>query len=290
MTEIASRAALLAVLAATAALAGGASGQSLKGSPAKLDRQNQMVADHGFTFLETKSQVNSFVSHGLLVPITPNADFELHDVSYPYARAEAQLFIERLAPQYHAACREKMVVTSLTRPTSEQPKNASPRSVHPTGTAVDLRRSTSKACRTWLENTLLQLDRQGVLDATRESRPAHYHIVIFPREYRGYVETLMASEATGTATATSANGASLVASAAPASGPSVPEATSPAATAAPRVSGPSESAALKYRVRSGDTLSTIAAKHGTTVARIKAQNGIKGSRIYAGQLLTVPGR
>lgn len=42
-----------------------------------------------------------------------------------------------------------------------------------------------------------------------------------------------------------------------------------------------------YRIRSGDTLSTIARKHGTTVATIKRLNGLKSDFIREGQRLRV---
>ena len=41
------------------------------------------------------------------------------------------------------------------------------------------------------------------------------------------------------------------------------------------------------KVRSGDTLSSIAARNHTTVAKIKSLNGIKGDNIYAGQKIRV---
>lgn len=45
----------------------------------------------------------------------------------------------------------------------------------------------------------------------------------------------------------------------------------------------------RYRVRSGDTLSSIARRHGTTVAAIAQANGLgRRSRIYAGHVLLVP--
>ena len=47
-------------------------------------------------------------------------------------------------------------------------------------------------------------------------------------------------------------------------------------------------AASRYMVRNGDSLWTIARNHGTTVPKLKAANDIRGSRIYAGQLLTLP--
>lgn len=45
----------------------------------------------------------------------------------------------------------------------------------------------------------------------------------------------------------------------------------------------------KYKVRSGDTLGTIARKHGVRLASIKSANNIKGSTIRVGQTLTIPG-
>ncbi|HCR04648.1 MAG TPA: hypothetical protein DIU18_05635, partial [Gemmatimonadetes bacterium] len=127
-----------------------ASAQSLGGSASSLDRQNRMARTHDFTFLGTVKQVNRFASLGYLVRVQPNSDFRLHGVSFPYARPEVQLFVGRLASQYRAACGEQLVVTSLTRPESRQPRNASDRSVHPTGMAVDLRVSRKTSCRRWL--------------------------------------------------------------------------------------------------------------------------------------------
>jgi LysM repeat protein len=46
---------------------------------------------------------------------------------------------------------------------------------------------------------------------------------------------------------------------------------------------------VAYTVRSGDSLWTIARTHGTTVDVLKQKNGIRGSTIYAGQVLDVPG-
>ena len=37
-------------------------------------------------------------------------DFELHRVSFPYARPELDLFLRRLSAQYRAACGERLVV------------------------------------------------------------------------------------------------------------------------------------------------------------------------------------
>jgi membrane-bound lytic murein transglycosylase D len=44
---------------------------------------------------------------------------------------------------------------------------------------------------------------------------------------------------------------------------------------------------LLYRIRPGDTLSSIAAQHGTSVRDLQAWNGLAGSRIAAGDVLTI---
>ena len=108
----------------------------------------------------------------------------------PYARPAVKLFIERLGAQYFAATGERLVVTSLTRPISRQPRNASALSVHPAGMAVDLRIPKNLSHRFWLEATLLSLEDEVVLDVTKERNPAHYHIAVFPRQYEAYVTKL----------------------------------------------------------------------------------------------------
>ncbi len=124
----------------------------------------------------------------------PNRDFTLHAVSFPYARPEVELFVRRLSSQYRRACGEQLVVTSLTRPTTRQPRNASDRSVHPTGMALDLRYSGDRNCRAWLQQVLMDLERAGILEATLERRPVHYHVALFPRQYAAYVDRLAAGE------------------------------------------------------------------------------------------------
>ena len=164
--------------------------QSLRGSQASMERQQRMARQHDFTFIRTSAQVERFVNAGYLVRVRGNRDFELSGVSFPYARPEVKLLLERLSAQYHRGCGEKLVVTSLTRPLSRQTRNSSDLSVHPTGMAVDIRRSWSRACRSWLERVLLQLEGSGVLEATRERYPPHYHVAIYPDPYARYVTRL----------------------------------------------------------------------------------------------------
>jgi hypothetical protein len=231
-------------LACIAAFSTPADAQSLKGSKKSLDAQNRVAEQHDFTFTSTTAQAKRFVELGYLVHVKSNGDYHVNRISHPYARPEVELFVSRLGRQYRSACGEQMVITSLTRPTSRQPRNASSRSVHPTGMALDVRRSNSRACRSWLEKVLLSLEGAGVLEATRERNPPHYHIALFPTQYASYVDR--------------------------------------------RLADAGRSGEQEYRVRSGDSLWSIAQLHGTSISDLRTVNELRGSRIYAGQLLTVP--
>ena len=256
--------ALLAAILAGLAPASSAA-QSLRGSSRSLTAQNTQAQAHDFTYLQTPAQVQRFVELGYLVPLHGNRDYDIDDeVSFAYTRPQVRTFVERLAGQYRRACGETMVVTSLTRPLNRQPRNASARSVHPTGMAVDLRRSNQRACRAWLEDVLLSLEANGVLEATRESRPPHYHIALYPNPYARYVDGLVTAVAQGPE-------------------PRPAEAMESRPSAAPVASGGGQ-----YRVRRGDALWDIARAHGTTVAALRRSNNLRSSRIYPGQMLTLP--
>lgn len=246
-----------------------AEAQSLRGGRASMQAQYQRALEYDYDFLLNAAEVRHFVNLNLLVPLKGNRDYQLDDdVSFPYARLEVRTFIERLSRQYRAACGEVLVVTSLTRPKSHQPRNASLRSVHPTGMAVDLRRSNTPSCRRWIQRVLLQLEGAGTLEATHERNPPHYHIAVYTREYARYVAALEADQATVAATEPSA----------------APRTTG----AADRSTGSSAGEFVSYRVRRGDSLWAIARAYGTTVSRLKAANKLTSSRIYAGQWLEVP--
>lgn len=185
--------ALVSLLLATPAF--GLGGASLKGSPTSMVRQNQVAKANDFSFLRSASQVDRFVAEGYLVAVESNESLRVNDgVSYPVARPEMKVFLERLAKQYREGCGEQLVVTSLVRPTSEQPRNSHPLSVHPAGMAADLRISSTQSCRAWLESTLLSLEAKELLDVTRERHPPHYHIALFPDKYAAYIAPMIAEE------------------------------------------------------------------------------------------------
>lgn len=251
--HFASMASLSTLLAGTMFLgAADLQAQNLRGSAASLDRQNAQAAAHNFTYLATPADVYRFVEEGHLVPIPVSADMELHNVSFPYARPEVRLFLERLSSQYRAACGERLVVTSLTRPQSNQPRNASDRSVHPTGMALDLRRSNQASCRQWLERTLLSLEGQGLIEAIYERNPPHYHVAVYPRPYAQYVARLTGE-----------------------------------AVNLDRYRAQVQVGYVNHVVRPGETLSSISRQHQVAVSRIRADNQLRGDRIVAGQALRI---
>lgn len=167
----------------TFALAGSAAASSLRGSPASMRHQHEVAKEQEYTFLRTGEQVREYAAEGRLDTVAGNADYRVNKVSFPYARPEVVSFIERLAREFRAETGEQLVVTSLTRPTALQPRNAHRLSVHPAGIAIDLRIPSTPAHRGWLELRLLVLENAGVLDVTREKRPPHYHVAVFPERY-----------------------------------------------------------------------------------------------------------
>ncbi|GLC25981.1 DUF5715 family protein [Roseisolibacter agri] len=190
--------ALLLALALALALApavASANPTALGGSMASMVRQHRVAESEGLAFSRTEARVDRLVADGALEPVPGNADYiVLESVGHKVARPEVRLLVERLAAQYRAATGDPLVVTSLVRPLDEQPANAHRLSVHPAGIAMDLRVPANAESRRWLERTLLALERAGVLDVTREQRPPHYHVAVFPAAYRAYVAKLDAAK------------------------------------------------------------------------------------------------
>ena len=239
----------------------------LKGSRTAMKKQNRVAQQQDYTFLRTTTDVKRFVANGYLVPVKSTQSMKLAGVSFPYARPAVKTFAERLASQYQSACGNKLVVTSLTRPLSKQPWNASDLSVHPAGMAMDIRVSERAACRRWLENTLVSLEKKGVLEATRERNPAHYHVAIFPTQYFHYLGKLGANPRI--AKVSEPNYASVV----PVGG---------------KKSGVKTAPPLTHKVKPGESLWSIARRHGVTVSDLKATNGMNGTTIRPGQVIAIP--
>ena len=223
--------------------------QSLRGSTSSVNRMYYHAVDHGMYFYKTGSGLKKAADEGRFVRLSTNANYRVAGVSYPYVQEAAKLFVDRLGRQYRSACGERMVITSAARPKSMRLANSVDKSVHPTGMAIDLRKPTRTACRNWLRNTLLSLEREGVIEAIEEYSPPHFHVAVFPTPYTRYVARQ--------------------------GGPTYAVNSGDASTE-------------QYRVRRGDSLWGIARQRSTSVESLKSLNGLRSSSIKIGQVLVVP--
>jgi len=225
-----------------------ATAQSLRGSRASIERMYRQARREHLSFYETAAGVRRASANGRLVRLEADSQFVLHEVGYPFVRPATRTFVQRLGTQYLAACGEPMVVTSAVRPATRQPANSTAQSVHPTGMAVDLRKPEDAKCREWLRSTLVELENSGLLEATEEFAPPHFHVAVFPTPYTRYVAARVKTEHQV------------------------------------QLAG----RASTYRVREGDTLSEIAREHDTTVAAIARANDLDDDVIRPGQELRIP--
>jgi LysM repeat protein len=265
------------LVAASAALAP-AGAQSLRGSPESVDRMYQQAQREHLQFSETAGDVHAAAGRGALVPLTASNDVTLRRVAFPYVTPATKAFVAQLGRQHRAECGAPLMVTSAARPTTRQPANSVAQSVHPTGMAIDLRKPKGR-CLRWLRETLLELEDAGVIEATEERRPPHFHVAVFPTSYTRYAA---ATRVTTTRTAT----AGATVAAAKASSEARSRRTARASTrlaAAPR-------SERRYRVRPGDTLWDIARANETSVRQILSANRMRKPVIRPGQQLVLPTR
>ncbi len=162
-----------------AIFAGELAAQSLRGSQESVDHLYLVARAIGLQFHATVRSARRAVAAGEFVPLMGNNDYvPKNRMSLPYATPETRAYIEHLGAEYHAACGERLVVTSALRPMSRRPRNGSVKSVHPTGIAFDVRKPKRRMCRDWLRQLLLQHEREGAIEATEEFRPPHFHVVV----------------------------------------------------------------------------------------------------------------
>lgn len=176
---------LVAALLASTAPAARAEG--LGGSPSSMVRQHSVAVQEEYAFLRTPSDVQRLVAQGKLVSVVSDSLVTLSRVSFPYSRPEVQAFLTRMGRDFRDSTGGMLTVTSLTRPAALQPRNAHRLSVHPAGMAVDFRIPREPAERAFLERRLLAMEKAGLLDATRERTPAHYHVAVFAAPMLAYV-------------------------------------------------------------------------------------------------------
>jgi len=222
--------------------------QSLRGSTSSVNRMYHHATDHGMYFYKTGSGLRKAARDGRFVQLRSNANYHVTGVSYPYVQQATRTFLDRLGQQYRQRCGERMVVTSAARPKTMRLANSVSRSVHPTGMAIDLRKPGRSRCRAWLRETLLSLEGRGVIEATEEYSPPHFHVAVYPAPYTRYVR------GGGAAPTYAVN----------------------------------QTGGARYRVRSGDSLWGIARRHDTSVQSLKAANSLRSSNVRAGQVLVIP--
>jgi nucleoid-associated protein YgaU len=249
----------VALLAMLGVPAGTVAAQTLKGSRGSVERMYGQARRQDLTFYRSGRGVRNAAAEGELVRLGGNDDYRIAAASYPYALPTTRTFVQRLASQYHDYCGEKLVVTSATRPKSIHLPNSVAESVHPSGMAVDIRKPTRGRCLRWLRQRLLDVESEGVIDATEEHHPPHFHVAVFPAQYRRYVD---ANSGSGSGSRRRA------------------------ASSGER----SSSGRTTYRVREGDSLWTIARRTGVSVARIKEANGMSSSKLSVGQRIVIPSR
>lgn len=231
------------------------SAQSLRGSSASVDLMYERAREEDLAFYRTSSSVRDAVREGELVRIAETNHLALGRVSYPYVLEGTRAWVTEFADRYYARCKQRLVITSGARPLTQTPRNGSPKSVHPTGMAVDLRRP-SGSCLRWLRQELLDEERNGTIEATEERRPAHFHIAVLrPATLTPSARVVVEASSDGSVD---------------------------------RDEPRSAPAFARYRVRAGDTLWEIAKRKDTSVARIRELNRLRSSRIKPGQVLLLP--
>lgn len=190
----------LAFLALGLARPSALSAQSLRGSPASVDRMYRHAVGRGLHFFESDAGVREALRDGVFVRLTGNSDYRLGNVSYAYVLPSTRAFVHRLAADYHATCGERLVVTSGVRPRSMRLSNSVSRSVHPTGMAVDLHKPGRATCLSWLRRRLSAMEGEGAIEATEEHRPPHFHVAVFSHSTTPRSTTVAAAASPGVTT------------------------------------------------------------------------------------------
>jgi hypothetical protein len=179
----------LALAALTSTVASSAAdAQTLRGSRASVELMYTAAHRGDLQFLRTPEDIYEAAKVGALKLISMTSDLEIQRVAYPFVLPNTLRFADSLAAEYHAACGERIVVTSGARPSSRQPRNASPKSVHPTGMAIDFRKPRNPVCLKWMRQSLVALEKDGVVEATEERHPVHFHVAVLHQRAERHVQ------------------------------------------------------------------------------------------------------
>jgi hypothetical protein len=154
-------------------------GATLRGSRTAVDNAYDAAQRAGLAFTNSRHEVERAAAVGAYVRLGNGSNYTLKGVGVPYVRPATRDFLADFGARHRTACGEPMVVTSAMRPTTVRLRNSVEKTVHPTGMAVDLRAPRGTRCRDWMRRELLVLERDGLIDATEERRPVHFHVVVF---------------------------------------------------------------------------------------------------------------
>ena len=297
-----------AALAARANVGRSGRPQELRGSRESVELMYARAIAENLNFLKRPVDVYQAAMAGRLKLISFTNDVALDRVQFPFVLPQTLDFIARLAAQYHVQCGERLVVTSGARPLDKQPRNAVAESVHPTGMAVDFHRP-AEPCVTWLRKALVELEDKGVIEATEERHPAHFHVAVLDRsstQYavnvdlkgmkpRGRIEVVSGGEVASADGAGDAKDSLSAAAALSGGGDSSATMAGDTAAAEPKTrNGASDSNvadsenAKVHRAEPGDNLWTIAQRNHTTVKRLQELNNLRTTKLRTGQQLRLP--
>lgn len=174
----------------------------LKGTRVSKGRENRKAAEHNLSSLELDQNVRDMRSKGYLVDIPRRGrHYHVQQIGVGYkprdggskdflytARPWVKRFIEQESSDFAGAFPgSRWTVTSLARSREylrwlmRRNKNASPTSVHLTGSTFDMAKSTmtQKQIR-WMRRHLVELERQGLILATEEFRQRTFHVFVLP--------------------------------------------------------------------------------------------------------------
>ncbi len=153
---------------------------TLRGSKAAVDHAYSRAKRDGLAFARSRREIERGARQGEYVRLSRSSSaYRLRGVAVPYVRPATRAFVASFGADYRRSCGEPLTVTSAMRPTSMHLANSVQKTVHPTGMAVDLRAPRRAGCRSWMRSALIGLERRGVVNATEERRPAHFHVVVY---------------------------------------------------------------------------------------------------------------
>jgi uncharacterized protein YcbK (DUF882 family) len=171
-------------------------GASLRGSRSSLKGQNKEADRENLTRIETDAQLERFKRSGLLVRLPETEQVQVDPrlpVKWRWCRPVVAKFLRDLGREYFAEFHKPLQVNSAVRTAERQRElrkrngNATKadgenRSSHLTGATIDLaRRNMTITEEKWLGKKLLSLEKQKLIEATKERKQACFHLMVFSR-------------------------------------------------------------------------------------------------------------